>query len=121
MDDVGKLVIAERTPAHFVRALAQAQTEQIPLFEVEEKLTHISHAEVGAYLLSLWGFPYAVVEAVAHHHPRVVPKFGLDMLLVVNVANILAHQREAAAKSFVAPQFDMELLEEAGLTWKLSE
>ena len=26
-----------------------------------------SHAEVGAYLLGLWGLPWAIVEAVAHH------------------------------------------------------
>ena len=64
LHDVGKLVIAERTPAHFARASRQAEHEGRPLYEVEESLTHISHAEVGAYLLSLWGFPFNVVEAV---------------------------------------------------------
>ena len=28
----------------------------------------VSHAEIGAYLLGLWGLPPAIVEAVAHHH-----------------------------------------------------
>jgi len=28
----------------------------------------VSHAEVGAYLLGLWGVPMTVVEAVAYHH-----------------------------------------------------
>jgi HD-like signal output (HDOD) protein len=65
LHDAGKLVIAERTPAHFARSLAQAQDENVSLFAVEERLIHISHAEVGAYLLSLWGLPSPVVEAVA--------------------------------------------------------
>ena len=41
---------------------------------------------VGAYLLSLWGLPYTVVEAVAHHqHTGRVPNSSLDMVLVVYV------------------------------------
>ncbi len=122
LHDVGKLVIAERTPAHFSRALAQAEEEGLPLFEVEEKLIHISHAEVGAYLLSLWGLPYTVVEAVAHHHhPRRVPQVKIDMPLVVYLSNLLAHEREAAAKGLPLPEIDLELLEQTGVAGKLSE
>jgi putative nucleotidyltransferase with HDIG domain len=122
LHDVGKLVIAERTPAHFARALAQSDQENIPLFEVEEKLIHISHAEVGAYLLSLWGLPYSVVEAVAHHHhPRRVPQIKPDMLLVVYISTMLAHEREAIAKGLAAPEIDLELLEQTNVTMKLPE
>jgi putative nucleotidyltransferase with HDIG domain len=122
MHDVGKLVIAERTPAHLARSLAQAEQEGRPLFEVEERLTHISHAEVGAYLLSLWGLPYAVVEAVAHHHhPRRVPTKGLDMVLLVYVTNLLAHEREAAESGTPAPAIDLDLLRDAGVDARLPE
>jgi HD-like signal output (HDOD) protein len=48
LHDVGKLAIAERTPAHFARARLESEGEDKPFFEVEEKLTGISHAEVGA-------------------------------------------------------------------------
>jgi putative nucleotidyltransferase with HDIG domain len=114
LHDVGKLVIAERTPAHFARVLAQSQEEGKPFHEVEESLTAISHAEVGAYLLSLWGLPYSLVEAVAHHHhPRRVPQVGVDMILVVYVANILAQERAALVGGPPALPLDMELLEES--------
>ena len=122
MHDVGKLVIAERTPAHLARALAQAENEGKPLYEIEERLTHISHAEVGAYLLSLWGLPYAVVEAVAHHHhPRRVPTKGVDMVLVVYLANQLAHEVEALETRSAPPSLDLELLQEAGVADRLAE
>lgn len=123
LHDVGKLVIAERTPAHFGRALAQAEGEHRSLFEVEEKLIQVSHAEVGAYLLSLWGLPYPIVEAVAHHHhPHRAPTKGLDMVLVVYVSNLLAQELHPAEK-WTQPQFDMEYLEQAGAakllpTWR---
>jgi len=122
LHDVGKLVIAERTPAHFARALQQAEQEGRPLFEVEEQLIHISHAEVGAYLLSLWGLPYAIVEAVAHHHhPRRVPQHGFDMVVAAYLANMLAHECEAAARGKIAPQLDLQLLRQAGVAERLAE
>ena len=55
--DVGKLVLATRSPRHFVRALDEAAREQIPLFAAERQLMGVTHAEVGAYLLGIWGCP----------------------------------------------------------------
>jgi HD-like signal output (HDOD) protein len=56
---------------HFTLALAPAEQEGKSLFEVEERLTQFSHAEVGAYVLSLGGLPFPIVAAMAHHHhPR---------------------------------------------------
>jgi len=122
LHDVGKLVVAERTPAHFARALIQSRDENKPLFEIEERLIHVSHAEVGAYLLSLWGLPYSIVEAVAHHHhPERVPLKGLDMVLLVYVINLLAHEREALEQAAPPPELDMELLKRAGVVENLSE
>jgi hypothetical protein len=34
---------------------------------VESETFGVTHAQAGAYLLSLWGFPLEVVEAVARH------------------------------------------------------
>jgi HD-like signal output (HDOD) protein len=34
----------------------------------ERHVLGTSHAEIGAYLLGLWGMPNTLVEAVAHHH-----------------------------------------------------
>jgi putative nucleotidyltransferase with HDIG domain len=93
LHDVGKLVLATRSPKHFARALEGAAEEKRPLFSVEQELMGVSHAEVGAYLLGIWGLPCPVVEAVAHHHhPERVPQETLDAVAVVHVANYLAHE-----------------------------
>ncbi|MFY9731484.1 MAG: response regulator [Candidatus Acidiferrales bacterium] len=93
LHDVGKLVLATRSPKHFARVLQGAAEEKRPLFAVEQDLMGVSHAEVGAYLLGIWGLPCPVVEAVAHrHHPERVPQETLDAVAVVHVANYLAHE-----------------------------
>lgn len=50
-----------------------------------------SHAEVGAYLLGLWGLPWAIVEAVAHHlQPARAAQGRFDAIGVVHVAVALS-------------------------------
>ncbi len=93
LHDVGKLVRATRSPEHLARALGKAQEENIPVYLAEERLIGASHAEVGAYLLGLWGLPTPVVEAVAHHHhPRRIPHDLLGAIGIVHIANALAHK-----------------------------
>jgi len=60
---------------------------------VEEREYGFSHAEIGGYLLGLWGLPYILVEAVAlHHGPNRVPHEHFDAVSAVHVANLLAHE-----------------------------
>ncbi len=93
LHDVGKLVLATRSPQHFTRSIQEARVEKIPLYVGEQQLMGISHAEVGAYLLGLWGLPSTVVEAVANHHvPARIPQNTLDAVGAVHIANSLANQ-----------------------------
>jgi HD-like signal output (HDOD) protein/ActR/RegA family two-component response regulator len=96
LHDVGKLILAWKLPYRFKKLLAQAAEEHGPLYKVEEREYGFSHAEIGAYLLGLWGLPYILVEAVAlHHGPNRVPHQNFDAVSAVYVANLLAHELEA--------------------------
>jgi len=107
LHDVGKLVIAERSPDHFARSLSGAKEDRKPLYVIEEELIGVSHADVGAYLLSLWGLPYPVVEAVAHHHhPERVRHEKMDMIIAVYIANILAHKHAPKSPESADIPFD---------------
>jgi HD-like signal output (HDOD) protein len=58
-------------------------------------LSDRAHAEVGAYLLALWGLPLPIVEAVAYHHtPARVPRSDFGMHGIVHVAAALAAGEE---------------------------
>jgi HD-like signal output (HDOD) protein/ActR/RegA family two-component response regulator len=95
LHDVGKLILAWKLPERFKKLLAQAAEEHCPLYKVEEREYGFSHAEIGAYLLGLWGLPYILVEAVAlHHGPNRVPHQSFDSVSAVYVANLLAHELE---------------------------
>jgi HD-like signal output (HDOD) protein len=97
LHDVGKLIMAWKLPDRFKKLMAAAREEQCPLYKVEEREYGFSHAEIGAYLLGLWGLPYAVVEAVAlHHAPNRVPHQNFDAASAVYIANLLAQELDSS-------------------------
>ena len=68
LHDVGKLVLATKTPDQFSAAIEKSKIENISTVDAEQELLGISHAGVGGYLLSLWGLPQNIVEGIAFHH-----------------------------------------------------
>ena len=108
LHDVGKLILAWKLSSHFEKTLAEAFGARCPVNKVEERENGFSHAEIGAYLLGLWGLPYTVVEAVAlHHGPNRVPHQNIDAISAVFAANLLAHELEESS-SGGAPVYNLE-------------
>lgn len=68
LHDIGKLILIDNLPDDYEQVLLLAQEEDIPSFEAETRVFGVSHQEVGAYLLGLWGLPDGIVETVAYHH-----------------------------------------------------
>jgi putative nucleotidyltransferase with HDIG domain len=92
LHDVGKIVFATRP--------ATAAVEIDPNGDVCEQMA-LHHAEVGAYLLGLWGFPNPIIEAVAFHHtPSLAPGAGLRLPGLIHVANLLAHRNDGPSGKF---------------------
>jgi HD-like signal output (HDOD) protein len=95
LHDIGRLVLASKMPDKFCAAITLAAQRECQEFEAEEELLGISHAEIGAYLLGLWGMPNLAVEAIAHHHrPTRISHTGMDSSVAVYVADLLAHHIE---------------------------
>ncbi len=94
LHDVGKLVLASQEPDYFAEVLEIMAAEQMSFYHAEQVLRRYTHAEIGAYLPSLWGLPYPIIEAIAHHHEprRVLEHRRLGLPGVVYIANMLAHK-----------------------------
>jgi HD-like signal output (HDOD) protein/CheY-like chemotaxis protein len=93
LHDIGALILASKMPDQFCAAQSLAAQRQCKSFETEQELLGTSHAEIGAYLLGLWGIPNLAIEAIAHHHqPARISHSGFDITVAVYVADLLAHQ-----------------------------
>jgi HD-like signal output (HDOD) protein len=106
LHDVGKLILADNRPAEFLESLRTAGAGGLTVLEAEQRAFGATHAEVGAYLVWLWGLPDCVTEAAAMHH-RPGPS-ATGAVLAVHAANALIHNQ-------AYPEIDMESLAAAGL------
>jgi len=82
LHDVGKLLLLDH-PRYFPKVFhVLNQYPEKELAEVEYEIFGTSHAEIGAYLLGLWGLPDPVVEAVACHHRPTQLRFENSLALI---------------------------------------
>lgn len=83
---VGVLVLLDAYPDTYGEVLAAVGPDR-PLFLAEEQAFGASHAQIGAYLLGLWGFSPQVVEAVAFASaPFLCPSHDNDVLTALHAA-----------------------------------
>lgn len=117
LHDIGKLILATGMPEKYTTAMQIEQDEGIPGWQAETQIFRVSHAEVGAYLLGLWGLPGPVVEPIAYHHrPEKYPSGEFDALTAVSVADFLVHEQ---AQDCDAPALAMEHLKRIGMEDRL--
>ncbi len=87
---LGIVVLAVNFPDQYREVVETSSRNQTHLVDAEQEQFGVTHSEVGAYLLGLWGFTDAVVEAVAFiHHPERAPTQGISPLILVHTANAM--------------------------------
>ena len=68
LHDIGKIVIIANVPEEYTEVATFAKNYKIPLHEAEMRRFGATHAQIGAYLLALWGIQEDVVKLVEFHH-----------------------------------------------------
>jgi HD-like signal output (HDOD) protein len=120
LHDIGKLLLAANLPSEFKQALARARQETIQLWEAESKVLGVTHAELGACLLGIWGLPVPIVEAVALHHlPSRFLSKSFCPLTAVHAANAIEHQTHPENQGLPLPSVDVSYLADLGLSERL--
>jgi HD-like signal output (HDOD) protein len=116
LHDIGKVVLLAEMPQQY-RHILQASGV---IVELERAELGCTHAQVGAYLMSIWGLPLPLVHAVAFHHcPADTGETQFSSLTAVHAADAIA----SAADLFPLnrdTELDLEYLDRLGLRDKAS-
>jgi len=117
LHDVGKLVMATNFPEAYATVIAGCQQGQGTILDMERQVFGASHAEVGAYLLGLWGVDDAVVRAVyLHHEPGRDQRAGFSTLAAVHAANRFEHELVVIHQGYAINPLDELFLAASGLS-----
>jgi len=116
LHDIGRLVLVTNFAERYKKVQETARREQLPLWDVEKKEFGASHAEIGAYLLGVWGMPLSLSEAAAFHHfPMRHEGRGPGSLLLVHAADALVNERFDDNDGFVRSFVHDDYLNRLGL------
>ena len=112
LHDVGKLILAHNFPEIYADVIMRSRGQQRPEVELEQECFGASHAELGAYLLSLWGIGEEVVDAIAYHQRPPRMSASSRVLAVVYAANALEHMLSGTSGDEAAAAVDPEILKQ---------
>ncbi len=118
MHEIGAIILAcgladeySKLTPHFQNIAVQCQTEK--------KALGAMCSDVGAYFLGLWGFPVAIINAVAFSpFPANDPDQSLNLTTLVHVTRALLRADDLAGQQ---ANMDMVYLEKIGMTGKLQQ
>lgn len=129
LHDLGLVLVTIHMPDQFSEALSLAKSRKICLLEAELDTLGATHAEVGGYLLELWGLPDGIVEAITFHDfPSHLPDqdytantapLAFPPLAAVHVANYFCEEAQVSHYGVPEATLDREYLEGAGLIDRL--
>jgi HD-like signal output (HDOD) protein len=114
------MVLAAHLPNQYGETLRLANEEHLTLYQAEIEHLGVSHCDIGAYLLDLWGLPNPIIEAAAfHHEPQNCPVNKFSALTAVYIANVLENEKKSSGIMTYSVEFDEDYLEQVGVTERL--
>jgi HD-like signal output (HDOD) protein/AmiR/NasT family two-component response regulator len=122
LHDVGKLVLGFAYTEEYKGIILEARQNNQCVWKIESARLGFSHAEIGAYLIGLWGLPTKVLKAVQFHHEPANLTDPEDILTTaVHLADVMEHQLNVIHQNYDQPGFDLEFIAAQGLEGNLGE
>ncbi len=87
LHDLGKLVLDQFVMADYEKIMAAMKTHDIPMWQVEEELYGMDHANVGGHIAEQWDFPAVLADAIRHHHAPHQSQVRQKLTAITNLAN----------------------------------
>jgi HD-like signal output (HDOD) protein len=121
LHDVGKVILLGERPREYDEVRKLLEIDDASVEQVESEILGCSHAQLGGYLMSIWGLPIALVQAVALHHcPSCALESEFSAVTAVHCADALVHVvQEGKEKPVVdAAYLDRLRLGERLIPWR---
>lgn len=111
LHDIGLLVLNTNFPDRYREVFRLIKEEERQVLQAEREVFGATHADVGAYLLGIWGLHEVIVEAVAfHHEPSPTQQDNPRVLAAVHVANALDEETDRTVTGGIASEISTEYL-----------
>ncbi len=130
LHDIGFLIASTKMPDSFKKVLEIRSARGLSLIESEKEVLGATHAQIGGFLLDLWGISDRIVEAISFHlYPSYAPErayefftpedTGISTLTAVHVANYICEGEDLLIPDQSKAEVDHIHLENIGMTHRM--
>lgn len=120
LHDVGKLILVDKFPAECLEVVKRINNET-RLYEAEQEVFGTTHAQVGAYLLGIWGLSGSIIKTVAWHHtPGSCPAPFPTTLAAVHLADFFDCEKPSTPKMGSGPKLDTQYVDTMGIADRIT-
>lgn len=99
LHDMGQIILCILNPQIVKKLFTLCNTEQLPIFTVEQNYLGFDHAKVAGELLDSWKIPLNIVELVAHHHTPSNSVTHSRDATIIHIADIISQALEYGANA----------------------
>lgn len=122
LHDIGKYILIYKYFDSYRELLQKMEKLNIDAAQAELEHFNTTHGAVGAYLMSLWGIPYDIIEAMAFHSkPSLLKHTGFSPLAAVHTANVFEHYFCYLRQDHLQRELDVTYLRQTGLENRLPQ
>jgi HD-like signal output (HDOD) protein len=90
LHDIGRLIMLERMPGPYRRAIIKARNEKLPMYRAEQECLNSDHSIIGKLIAMRWRLPPPLIRMIGGHHSPNTNHYALETCLL-HVADVLAH------------------------------
>lgn len=122
LHEMGTMVLAANSPDDYLRARNLARQDDMGILLAEKQVFNTTHAEIGAYVLGLWGIDDDVVTAIAYHHdPAGFPDVRFSALTAVYVADTCLSAKKDFSEQAMFSDEGMKYLDQIGVLERIPD
>jgi HD-like signal output (HDOD) protein len=98
LHDVGKIILLAEMPHEYGSIIDRLVDTSLSLADLEREKFGCTHADVGAYLIGLWGLPHSLTQAVGFHdRPALCVENRFSPLTATHVADAIISEKHRSA------------------------
>lgn len=119
LHDIGRVILLSELAEDYIPILKLEPSDADSVLRFETEHFGCTHAQIGAYLMSIWGLPATLVHAVSlHHRPSEGAQSHFSALTAVHCADVIATAGERLS-SMRDGALDLEYAQSLGLNDRL--
>lgn len=98
LHDIGKIILLAEMPEEYTVLLDRMTDPACSLPHLEREKFGCTHAEVGAYLIGIWGLPHSLTQAVGFHdRPELGVETQFSPLTATHAADAIVSEKPPSA------------------------